>query len=192
MNGHQGVCLQLSRYSRSSMRRSGDLPALSHRLRPVGYRTDPCCHPHHPNPLSPLAVTPPWASERSRTGTCGAGTIIDGRRGLPWQPCESSSGSSDPRETRPLRSSPAPGHHRVSPATTALRRSSHRPPCASVPPSCACLRSGLSPGAFRPLTAPRLRDGPLVAIGSRASRRWRIQGRVRRLRLRIPRTGLTG
>ena len=118
-------------------------------------------------------------------------TIIGLRSPSSWQPCGSSSGSSDPRESRPHPTSPATGNRRVFPATTALRRYNHRPPCASIPPSCACLRSGLSPGAFRSLTAPRRRHGPIVAIGTRDSRRWRIQGRVRRLRLRIRRTGPT-
>ena len=53
-----------------------------------------------------------------------------------------------------------------------------------IPPSCACLRLGLSPSAFGSLTGPRRRDGPIVGIAARASRRWRIQGKVR-LQLRV-------
>ena len=64
-----------------------------------------------------------------------------------------------------------------------------RPPCANIPPDYARLRSGLSPGAFRSLTAPHRLDGRIVGIGTRASRRWSIQGKVRRLRLPIPEQG---
>ena len=71
------------------------------------------------------------------------------------------------------------------PAATGHWRSNHRPMRANIPPSCACLRSGLSPRAFRTLAAPR-----------RTARRWRFQRTFRRLRLRTPRigqrSGLTG
>ena len=128
----------------------------------------------------------------SPIGTFGAGTIIGFRRPSLWQPCSSSSGSPHPRETRPHRTSAARRNHRASPPTTALRRSNHRPPWAGIPPDCACLRSGLSPDAFGSLTAPHRRDDPTVAIGMRASRRWRTQGKTRCPQLRIPRIGSTG
>ena len=123
--------------------------------------------------------------------TYGAGTIIGVRSPLSWQPGGISSRSADSRKNRPHPTYRAPGNHRVSPATTALRRSNHRPMGAVIPPSCACLRSGLSPGAFRSLTPPPHRDGRIAGIGTRTSRRWRIQGGVRGLRLPIPRTGPT-
>ena len=62
-----------------------------------------------------------------------AGTIIDCRNATPSPPCESSSGSPDPRETRRHRTSPTPENHRVSPATAALVGSHLRPPDASIP-----------------------------------------------------------
>ena len=141
-----------------------------------------------PNPSGPVAFRVRGDLESSGPGTFGAGTIIRIRSPSSWKPPGSSSGSPDPREARPHRTSPAPGDNRVSPATTALRRSNHQPLCASIPLSCACLRSGLSPGVFQSLTAPLRRDGPIGAIGTRASRRWRIQSRVRCLRFRIFRT----
>ena len=42
--------------------------------------------------------------------------------------------------------------YRVSPAATAIRRSSHRPLCAKIPPSSASLRPGLNRGAFGAIT----------------------------------------
>ena len=94
----------------------------------------------------------------------GAGTIIGVRSPLSWQPGGISSRSADPRKSRPHPTYRAPANHCVSPATTALRRSNHRPMGAIIPPSCACLRSGLSPGAFRSLTPP-----PAATDGSAAS-----------------------
>ena len=58
-----------------------------------------------------------------------------------------------------------------------------RPPCASIPLGCARLRSDLSPSAFRSLTAPRHRDGQIVVIGPRSTRRRSFQGRVRRVKI---------
>ena len=87
-------------------------------------------------------------------GMFGAGTIIDVRNGSHSLPCGSSSGSPNPRETGWHRTSPTPGDHRVSPATATLAGSHLRPPGTSIPLWCACLRLGLSSGAFRLLTAP--------------------------------------
>ena len=152
------------------------VPAL--RAEPFSLRHSPLFGPLLPGSAEFLRRSGEGRSSASGTRRHGSGTVVppDHRT----------------RETRPRPTSPAPGTNRVSPATTALRCSNHRPQCASIPPSCACLRSGLSPGAFRSPTASRRRHGPIVAIGTRASRRWRIQDRVRRLRLRIPRTGPTG
>ena len=82
-----------------------------------------------------------------------AGTIIDCRNATPSPPCGTYPGSPDPREAGRHRTFPTPGDHRVSAATAALAGSHLQPPGASIPPSCACLRPGLSSGAFRLLTA---------------------------------------
>ena len=92
------------------------------------------------------------AGTPEQVATFGAGTIIDVRNGSPSLPCGSSSGLPDHREAGRHRTSPTPGDHRVSPATAALVGSHLRPPGASIPPWCACLRPGLSSGAFRSLT----------------------------------------
>ena len=94
----------------------------------------------------------------------GAGTITRVRSSSSWQPCVSSSRSSDPPEPRPRRTSAVPGNHRVSSATAALRRINHRPPCACNPPSCASLRSGLSSSAFGVLTVG---FGPFTPLAAR-------------------------
>ena len=103
----------------------------------------------------------PKRYERSRPdrtsdalATLGAGTIIRGWHGSPSLPCGRPSGSPSPREAGRHRTSPTPRDHRVSPATAALAGYHLRPPGASIPPWCACLRLGLSSGAFRLLTAP--------------------------------------
>ena len=57
-----------------------------------------------------------------------------------------------PQEAGRHRTSPTPEDHRDSPATAVLAGSQLRPPGASIPPWCACLRPGLSSGAFRSLT----------------------------------------
>ena len=155
MNGHQGVCLQLSRYSRPSTRRSGDLPVLSNRSRPVGYRTDPYCHPHRPNPLTPWAVTPPWARRRSahepgrvgqeRSSTSGTRCYCR-RAGLP------------PDLRIPEKQSGI-GHLRLRDISVLHRRLrlSSVPitgyPMSGSPPRCACLRPSLISRAIRSLTA---------------------------------------
>ena len=93
-------------------------------------------------------------------GTFGAGTII-GVRGLSSrQLCGSSSESSDPGGTRSRRISPARETHRVSQVTATLGCPNHRPPCISIPPGCACVRSSIISGAFSALSA-RLRRPPL-------------------------------
>ena len=92
----------------------------------------------------------------------------------PLPPCGSSSGSLDPRESGQHRRPPTAADHRVSPATAALAASHLRPPGASIPPWCACLRPSMSSGAFRLLTAAST-DGssasghmPLSAGGSKS------------------------
>ena len=89
-----------------------------------------------------------------RPRTFVAGMIIDVWSGSPSMPCGRSSRSPDPRETGRHRDSPTRRDLRVSPATAVLGRSHHRPPGARNPLLCACLRPGLSSGAFGLLTAP--------------------------------------
>ena len=65
---------------------------------------------------------------REINATFGAGTIIDGRRKLPSQPCSISSGPPGPRATRPIQL---------------------RPPCDNIPPGLRLPALGLEPGRFQ-------------------------------------------
>ena len=91
-------------------------------------------------------------------------------------PCRTSCGSPGSRETGRHRGSPTPRDLRVSAETGTLCGSHDRLPGARIPPWCACLRPGLSSGAFRSLTAASAAStdgwsasghGPLRAGGSK-------------------------
>ena len=82
-------------------------------------------------------------------------------------PCGRPSGSPSRREAGRHRTSPTPEDHRVSPATAVLAGSHLRPPRASIPPWCACLRPGLSSGAFGLLTVCRGKAPSLSGCESR-------------------------
>ena len=118
-------------------------------------------------PLKLSTLWPPSAWRRMSFETFGAGTITDARDGPPSVPSGTSSESPGPRETGQHRTPPTAGDHRVSPATAALAASHLRPPGASIPPWCACLRPNLSSGAFGLITAPLTAS----TDGSSASRR---------------------
>ena len=109
------------------------------------------------------------------SGYSGQGRSSTSGTRCPLPPCGSSSGPLDPRESGRHRTPPTAADHRVSPATAALAASHLRPPGASIPPWCACLRPSMSSGAFRLLTAAST-DGssasghmPLSAGGSKSS-----------------------
>ena len=120
--------------------------------------------PMSPDPTTGV-VSPAPCSGQERSSTSGTR--------CPLPPCGSSSGPLDPRESGRHRTPPTAADHRVSPATAALAASHLRPPGASIPPWCACLRPSMSSGAFRLLTAAST-DGssasghmPLSAGGSK-------------------------
>ena len=64
-------------------------------------------------------------------------------------------------------------------------------PVSGSPPWCACLRPGLSSGAFRSLTVTSAASTDGWSASGHVPQDWAIRGRVRRLGRRIPRTGPT-